>query len=233
MRSFIRSLMMITLSLVLIAPLAFSATYTFYLDVHSLATEQLINSPKIVEASPLSINGVKMKTFNTTFENPKEATVLSFRAKALRSKLKAEFLKKFDLYGMPNGNVFVPHGWKLIYANLGKDDALTYTFAPEGKKGYLTFTHIATCKQCALNEASLFFEQHKPYYSDSNLPLQIVKIKPTLVAYGTSKDGYRIEGVANYEPNRAQSFWKIEVALPEEDIRLANPLLNQFITLYE
>lgn len=237
MKSFIRNLIMMTLLLMLTEPLAVAAIYQFNLDAHHLVTGKSINTPKVVESHSLTINGVKMNTFNTTFENPKEMSVLSFRARAVKSKLKAEYLKKFDLYGMPNGNVFVPENWKLIYVELGQDDSLSYTFAPEGQRGYLTFTHTASCLNCATREASLFFEQARatqPYYTDANLPLRIVKIKPNLVAYGSEKNGYRIEGAAYYDPNAHYlPFWKVEVALPEDQVELANPLLNQFITIYE
>lgn len=240
MKSIVRSLIAMVLLWGLLERMAIATTYEFRFDPPS-AEAQAASLPKVVESSSLTINGVRMNTFNTTFENPNEMTVLSFRAKALRSKIKAEYLKKFDLYAMPNGNVFVPKGWKLVSANLGKDESLSYTFRPLSGGGYLSFSSISSCKNCAVREASLFFKQavsdapsHKVSpYTNANFPLSVVTLKPTLVAYGTEHQTKRIEGVAYYNLNAPQPFWKVEVGLAPEFIGLANPLLNQFITIYE
>lgn len=233
----------IILLLMSLKSLAISATYQFKFNYQHIGNKHPANNPKVIEANELPINGVRMPTFNTTFENPNEMSVLSYRAKALPSKIKAEYLKKFDLYGMPNGNVFVPHEWRLIYAELAKNDALTYTFVPSDEQdGYLTFVHTANCEACAASEASLFFAQaaqtanktNALVYVNSNIPFSISHLKPNLVTYRVQKGENQINGIAYYNPNDSTfPFWKVEVGLPKEQADLANPLLNQFITLYE
>lgn len=242
MKSISHLLITALLLLMHIESLAMSATYQFQFNYQHLENNNPATSPKIVEAHGLSINGVKMSVFNTTFENPNEMSVLSYRAKALPSKIKAEYLKKFDLYGMPNGNVFVPREWHLVYANLAKNDALTYTFVPpDGKDGYLSFTHTANCLPCAASEASLFFSDaakearktNQQSYLTSNIPMAIVPLKQHLVTYRIMRGEQRIDGVAYYNPQAALPFWKVEVSLDSSESELSNPLLNQFIMLYE
>lgn len=234
----------ICVMLLLLTPFSLSITaaaHRFQFNYQHLANDNPATSPKVVEANSLSINGVRMSVFNTTFENPNEMSVLSYRAKALPSKIKAEYLKKFDLYGMPNGNVFVPREWRLVYANLAKNDALTYTFVPpDGQDGYLTFTHTANCMSCAEQEASFLFQENpsetrrQNSHKIGNTPITIARLKQNLVAYRVEKNGRHIDGVAFYNPTAsAFPFWKVELTLPLDMAELSNPLLNQFITLYE
>lgn len=243
MKSISRIIISVILLLMSLKTLATSATYKFQFNYQHIGNNNPANNPKVVESNALLINGVKMPTYNTTFENPNEMSVLSFRAKALPSKIKAEYLKKFDLYGMPNGNVFVPNEWRLIYAELAKNEALTYTFVPsDNTDGYLTFTHTANCADCAISEASMFFSEaaqdarikNIPFYTNSNIPFTIARLKPNVVTYRVTKGEHQINGIAYYNPlDRTFPFWKAEVGLPKENAELANPLLNQFIMLYE
>lgn len=236
-----RTLCAMLLLLTPFSALANAATHQFRFNYQHLANNDPAHSPKVVEASSLTINGVKMVTFNTTFENPNEMSVLHFRAKALKSKIKAEYLKKFDLYGMPNGNVFVPAEWQLVYADLAKNGALTYTFVPpDGQDGYLTYTHTADCLPCAEKESAFLFleNQHdgrqQHHLKSSNTSISSARLKADLIAYRAKLGANHIDGVMYYNAQKAAfPFWKVEIGLPQEQADLVNPLLNQFITLHE
>lgn len=228
-------------SLTLLTPLAGAETYEFKFNHQDRTQDQPEHKPKVVNAGTLSINGVPVSAYNATFENPREMGVLAFRAKALNAKIKAEHLKQLELFGMPNGNVFVPQHWQLIYGGISKNGSLSYTFLPTtGSNGYLTFYHTSGCLSCAMTQASLFFSQAVKdakahdfnYYTSTNLPLSVVQVKPNLVAYSVEQNDNRIDGLAYYNPHAELPFWKAEISLPKDQAHLINPLLNQFIAKY-
>lgn len=240
MRTFFRPLLTMVFSLALVAPIVSASTYQFKFNHQDRSADSPEHKPKIVEAGEMTVNGVTMESFHTTFENPREMGVLTYRAKPIKAKIKAEHLKQFDLYGMPNGTVFVPHGWHLVYGGMSKNGSLSYTFVPPSGDGYLTFYHTSGCVSCAMTNASLFFskaledakDHDFDYYTTTNLPLSVVKLKQNVVAYNSEQNESRLDGVAHYNPHAELPFWKAEVSLPKELNHLVNPLLNQFITKY-
>lgn len=217
---------------------AYAHHYEFHFSYTPPAEELPEQKPKVSEASSLYVNGVLMRSFNTSFENPREMGVLTFRPKPLKPKIKAEYLKTFDLYGMPNGSVFVPSGWELVYGEIGDNNSLTYTFAPQkGKNRYLTFSDDGNCLSCAMTHASLFFEDALrdarshglQFYKSTNLNLQVSYIKPEYIAYSVEKGENRIDGLAFYNPQSKLPYWKVEISLPKSEAKMANQLLNQFM----
>lgn len=235
-------------NLLLCIPLVFGISmvhaqhYEFHFNYIPTTEEQLPeHQPKASETTSVTINGVRMKSFNTSFENPREMGVLSFRPKPFKAQIKAEFLKRFDVYGMPNGSVFVPNGWKLVYGEIGSSGALSYTFVPEdGGNGYMKFTHHGNCVSCAMIHGSLFFEQalrdarshDYHFYKSTNLALQVSYLKPDCLVYSVEGAENHIDGLAFYNPQSQLPFWKVEVSLPKSEGKLANQLLNQFMAKY-
>lgn len=217
---------------------AYAHHYEFHFAYTPPSEELPEHQPKVSAVEPLYINGVQMRAFSTLFDNPRETGALSFLPKLLKPKIKAEYLKRFDLYGMPNGSVFVPSGWKLAYGEIGSSNSLSYTFVPEkGGNGYLSFSHDGNCLSCAMTHGSLFFEQalrdarsHDfPFYKSTNLGLQVAYIKPDCIAYSVEKGENRIDGLAFYNPQSKLPYWKVEVSLPKSEAKMANQLLNQFM----
>jgi len=58
-----------------------------------------------------------------------------------------------------------------------------------------------------------------------------VNLNPHLVAYSVEHQGQRLDGVAYYNADTDFTFWQAEISLPTAERDLANPLLNQFISL--
>lgn len=242
MKTLFRHVLTVALSLTLLTSTATAGSnYQFKFNHQDRSGDEATHKPKVVDAGEMTVNGVRMAAFHTTFENPREMGVLTFRAKPIKAKIKAEYLKQFDLYGMPNGSVFVPEGWKLVYGGVGKNASLSYTFIPPVESdGYLTFYHTSGCVSCAMTNASLFFSQAVKdakehdfeYYTSTNMPLNVVSLKQNLVAYSIEQNNNRIDGLAYYNPHSELPFWKVEVSLPQSHSHLANALLNQFLTKY-
>lgn len=242
MKNVLRHLLSLILSTGLVMSIANAQEYQFKFN-HQDRTQDLAEyKPKVSEVGVVKINGVKMHGFNTTFKDPRNIGALTYQARPIKAKLKAEYLKHFDLYAMPNGIVFVPKNWKLVYGGIGRNGSLSYTFVPptEGN-GYLTFYHNGGCVSCAMENGSLFFPEAANaakdhdfnVYTSSNFPLKIVKIKPNLVSFYAESGNNRLDGIAHYDPHSEVPFWKAEVSVPATLKHLANPLLNQFITKYD
>lgn len=196
--------------------------------------------PVVQDGGTVIVNGVKMKGFNTMFKDPRSFNAETYYAKQVQAKIKSEHLKHFELYAMPNGVVFAPKNWQLVYGGLNANGGVFYTFVPpNGDDGYLTFYHNANCLSCAMENGSLFFKEalddakeHDFNTYTSNLPLKIVHIKKNLVSYYAESGHLRLDGIAFYNKQAKIPFWKVEVSLPPAQRHLANPLLNQFITKY-
>lgn len=196
--------------------------------------------PIVQESGIVTVNGVKMKGFNTIFSDPRNIGNQTYYTKQVQAKIKSEYLKYFELYAMPNGVVFVPKNWKLVHGEIQANGGMSYTFVPPNDdEGYLTFYHNANCLSCAMESGSLFFKSAAKDAKDhdfntytSNLPLKVVNIKKNLVSYYAESGYLRLDGIAFYDKQATIPFWKVEVSLPPMQRHLANPLLNQFITKY-
>ncbi len=197
--------------------------------------------PKAVPNQNLTINGQPVATFDTSFSDPlgNENDRVNFKVQAVQTKAGAQALNRLELYAMPNGSVFVPKGWQLIKGGIGANGSVSYTFVPSSGEGYLTFYDASACVGCAQSAASVFFkEAHKEAkendftaYDSTNLPMKSVRLNPNLVAYSVEQKGQRLDGVAYYNADADFPFWQAEVSLPAKQRDLANPLLNQFISL--
>lgn len=215
-------------------------TYQFQFNHQDRSQDLAEYKPVVQESGTVVVNGVKMKGYNTIFNDPRKVGSQTYFTKQVQAKIKSEYLKALDSYAMPNGVVFVPKGWKLVYGGIASTGGISYIFVPpNGDDGYLKFQHNGSCLSCAMENGSLFFEQAKKDAQDhdfnvyiSNFPLTVVKIKKNLVSFYTEQDHLRLDGIAFYNPNSQLPFWKAEVSLPPLQQHLANPLLNQFITKY-
>lgn len=196
--------------------------------------------PIVKESGIISVNGVKMKGFNTIFTDPRKVEAQTYYTKQIKAKIKSEYLKHFEAYAMPNGVVFVPKNWRLVRGGIYTNGGMSYTFVPPNDAdGYLTFYHNANCLSCAMENGSLFFKEAVKDAKDhdfntytSNFPLKVVNIKKNLVSYYAESGYLRLDGIAFYDKQANIPFWKAEVSLPPMQRHLANPLLNQFITKY-
>lgn len=214
--------------------------YEFKFNYQDRSQDLADYKPTVEESGVVIVNGVKMKGFNTFFKDPRTVDGKTYYTKQVQAKIKSEYLKYFELYAMPNGVVFAPKNWKLVYGGLNANGGIFYTFVPpNGEDGYLTFYHNANCLSCAMENGSLFFKEAEKDAKDhefniytSNLPLNIVNIKHNLVSYYAESGQSRLDGIAFYDKQAKLPFWKVEVSLPPAQRHLANPLLNQFITKY-
>lgn len=216
--------------------------YQFKFNYQESSQNSAEPKPIVRNGGMVTVNGVKMKGYNTIFNDPRKTGPQTQYDKALKVKIKSEYLKHFELYAMPNGVVFVPKNWQLVQGSIANNGGISYIFVPpNGDDGYLSFQHNGNCVSCAMESASLFFAQAVKdaqehdfnFYTSSNLPLTIVKIKQNLVSYYTESSYLRLDGMAFYDPNAIIPFWKAEISLPPKLRHLANPLLNQFITKYD
>lgn len=196
--------------------------------------------PIVQEHGTVTVNGVRMKGYNTIFNDPRNINMQTYYAKNVQAKIRAEHLKFFESYAMPNGVVFAPKGWKLAYGEITQNGSITYLFVPpNGDDGYMLFQHFSNCVSCAMENGSLFFKEAEKDAKDhdfktfsSNLPLKVVKIKQNLASYYGEQGYHRIDGISFYDTKAKLPFWKAEISLPPLQRHLANPLLNQFITKY-
>ncbi|TCT16644.1 uncharacterized protein DUF4850 [Bibersteinia trehalosi] len=227
-------------SLLIISSTLSAEVYHFKFNHQDRSQDLTEYKPIVQDGGTVAVNGVKMKGFNTIFKDPRNAGPKTNYAKQINAKIKAEYLKHFELYAMPNGVVFVPKDWKLVYGGISSTGGIFYTFVPpHGDDGYLTFYHNGSCLSCAMENGSLFFSEAAKHAKDhdfntfeSNLPLNVVKIKQDLVSYYAESGYLRLDGIAFYDPFAKIPFWKAEVSLPPMQRHLVNPLLNQFITKY-
>ena len=142
---------------------------------------------------------------------------------------------------MPNGSIFVPKGWRLLRGQIGANGSQSYMFSAPNGEGFLTFYDASACVGCAQSAASIFFseaykgakENDFTVYDSTNWPMKKVHLNPHLVAYSVEHQGQRLDGVAYYNADADVdlTFWQAEISLPTAERDLANPLLNQFISL--
>lgn len=208
--------------------------YQFSFSASSQANES--DLPKIQTVQQIDINGKTISAFDTEFIDPTDESKLVFEAQAVDAKSFSEQLLKVDLYGLPNGSVFVPKGWQLVNGGLGVNGSQTYTFVPKEGKGYFTYLNTGACVGCAMSEASLFFPEAKENAEENDfmvyqpsLPVKTVVLNSTLRAYKVEQDEQRLDGIAYYDAGADMPFWKVEISLPTTDHQLADFLLNQFI----
>lgn len=209
--------------------------YQFGFSASSQANES--DLPKIQTVRQIDINGRTISAFNTEFIDSTDESKLVFEAQAVDAKNFSEQLLKVDLYGLPNGSVFVPKGWQLVNGGLGVNGSQTYTFVPKEGKGYFTYLNTGACVGCAMTEASLFFPEAKESAEkndfmiyQSTLPVKTIVLDSTLRAYSVTQGEQRLDGIAYYDANAVIPFWKAEISLPTADHPVANFLLNQFIS---
>ena len=197
--------------------------------------------PQTTPSERITINGQSLSAFNTSFSDPlgNENDKINFKVRTVQSKVRAEVLNRLELYAMPNGSVFVPKGWQLLKGEIGANGSVTYTFIPSKGEGYLSFYDASACVGCAQIAASVFFpeayaeakENDFTVYDSTNLPMETVRLRSDLIAYSVKQKEQRLDGVAYYNTEADSAFWNVEVSLPEKDRDLANPILNQFISL--
>lgn len=237
MKSIIRLFGLICLA---VSMTATAQVYRFKFNYQDRSQDLAEYKPIVQEGGTVVVNGVKMKGYNTIFNDPRKVGSQTYFAKQVQTKIKSEHLKAFDSYAMPNGVVFVPKDWKLVYGSIAPTGGISYIFVPpNGDDGYLKFQHNGNCLSCAMENGSLFFSEaakdardHEFNVYTSNLPLKVVKIKNNLVSFYTEYKHLRLDGIAFYNSHSQLPFWKVEVSLPPLHKHLTNPLLNQFITKY-
>lgn len=227
------------LSAYLLSINAWAEQYQFKFQADLTADLQQI--PKVIPNHEVTINGQRIHAFDTAFSDPlgDENDRIDFKTQEIHTKIKAEVLERLELYAMPNGSVFVPKGWKLVQGAIGANGTQSYRFSAPSGKGYLTFYDASACVGCAQSAASVFFseayqkakENDFTAYDSTNLPMKSVRLKPNLIAYSVEQNEQRLDGVAYYNANSDFPFWQAEVSLPAKERDLANPLLNQFISL--
>lgn len=214
--------------------------YKFQFNHQDRSQDLAEYKPIVQESGIVTVNGVKMKGYNTIFNDPRKIGSQTYYTKQVQAKIRSEYLKAFDSYAMPNGVIFVPKNWQLVYGGISPTGGISYIFVPpNGDDGYLKFQHNGNCLSCAMENASLFFNEaikdakdHDFNVYTSNLPLKVVKIKKNLVSFYGEKGHLRLDGIAFYDSHAKLPFWKAEISLPPLQRHLANPLLNQFITKY-
>lgn len=186
----------------------------------------------------MTLNQQEIDVYQTEYENNIEGGWLKSPIVPFSTKLKAETLANFDLYAMPYEQMLlVPKGWKLLNGGVGANGSTSYVFVPQAGRGHFSYYHTASCIGCAMMDAAVFFPEAKKdaedndflFYDSTNFPISKVSLSPHLIAYQVNQGKKRLDGVVYYNIKEDSPFWQAEISLPENQQKLATPLLNQFI----
>ncbi|MGC7589826.1 DUF4850 domain-containing protein [Bisgaard Taxon 46] len=217
------------------SPLILAEQYRFSFEPRELTQPVMMKAQFIKK---MKLNQQEIDVYQTEFENNIEGGWLKSPIVPFSTKLKAEKLVHFDLYAMPYEQMLlVPKGWQLLNGAVGANGSTSYVFVPKEGRGHFSYYHAASCMGCAMMAASIFFPEAKKdakendflFYDSTNLPISQVSLNPHLIAYQVNQGKKRLDGVAYYNINEDSPFWQAEISLPENQQKLATPLLNQFI----
>jgi hypothetical protein len=155
----------------------------------------------------------------------------------IQGSFNPKFAAQLAAYFHANGWILVPRSWKVTKGTLGADGSSVVNFAPPMGEGHLTYWSAGACMGCALSTASIFFPEARQsakqneflFYNGTNVPMNIVRIRPKIMAYRAVVSGQPIDGLAFYDGEADFQFFQVEVSLPAAERDLATPILNWFL----
>lgn len=200
--------------------------------------DKAADQPRVKAIGDLVINGrIHIPAYQLTVQDGIEEsgwrTAVPETLK-IEGNLDPKFAGRVAAYFHPNGWILVPRNWKITRGAQGADGSGVVDFAPPTGQGRLTYWTAGGCVGCAQSAASVFFPEARRsakendflFYSGTNVPLKIVRIRPKMMAYRVIVHGQPIDGLAFYDEQNDFEFFQVEVSLPAAERDLATPILT-------
>jgi hypothetical protein len=203
--------------------------------------DKAADQPKVKAIGDVVINGtIRIPAYQLTVQDGVDESGWSTATPdslKIRGSLNPEFAGQLAAYFHAYGWILVPRSWKVTSAAFGADGSAVVSFAPPAGQGHLTYISTGACVGCALSVASVFFpEAHRRakedgflFYTGTNVPMNVVRIRPKIMAYRAVVSGQPIDGLAFYDEEADYQFFQVEVSLPAAERSLATPILNWFL----
>lgn len=150
-----------------------------------------------------------------------------------------EFAERLEACFHVYGWLLIPKGWQLSQAMLGANSSEMLRFtAPDGE-GFLLYDNTGDCVGCAVTAAAQYFpelrEEAQLYGAnadDFTQNIQLVRLKPTVVAWRSEENKKQVDGVAYYQDTDERTdYFQASISLVEKERDLARPILNYFLSL--
>lgn len=200
------------------------------------------STARLREISGVQLNGQPIPAYGIGLVSPADEQLVwhqpqTAAAKNLSLSMQKGQAQRLSAYYHSWGVILVPRDWKLASAGLGANGSESLLFVPPLGGGYIRYHHTSTCVGCAQTAASAFFPDARAdaranefmVYDKTEVPVNIVRLQPHVIAYRAQPQGRKIDGIAYY--NRQSDFphWKAEAVMPPSQQDLAQPVLNSVL----